>query len=70
MDGITAIVFPGGEDISPSLFYSPQPVETREGISAERDVSDFLLMSWCLEEDIPALITFMISIWVSHIMLT
>ena len=38
MDGITAIVFPGGEDISPSLFYSPQPVETREGISAERDV--------------------------------
>ena len=55
MDGITAIVFPGGEDISPSLFYSPQPVETREGISAERDVSDFLLMSWCLEKDIPIL---------------
>ena len=55
MDGIAAIVFPGGEDISPSLFYSPQPVETREGINAERDVSDFLLMSWCLEKDIPIL---------------
>ena len=55
MDGITAIVFPGGEDISPSLYYSPQPVETREGFSAERDVSDFLLMSWCLEQDIPIL---------------
>ena len=55
MDGITAIVFPGGEDISPSLYYSPQPAETREGFSAERDVSDFLLMSWCLEKDIPIL---------------
>ena len=55
MDGIPAIVFPGGEDISPSLFYSPQPVETRESISPERDVSDFLLMSWCLEKDIPTL---------------
>ena len=55
MDGITAIVFPGGEDICPSLYYSPQPVETREGFSPERDVSDFLLMSWCLEKDIPVL---------------
>ena len=55
MDGITAIVFPGGKDISPSLFYSPQPVETREGINAERDVSDYLLMSWCLEQDVPIL---------------
>jgi len=55
MDGITAIVFPGGEDISPSLYYSPQPVECLEGFSAERDVSDFLLMSWCLEKDVPIL---------------
>ena len=55
MNGITAIVFPGGEDISPSLYYSPQQVETLEGFSAERDVSDFLLMSWCLEKDVPIL---------------
>lgn len=55
MEGIHAIVFPGGEDFSPSLFYSPQPVEIREGFSPERDVSDFLLMSWCLEKDIPIL---------------
>lgn len=41
MDGIPAVVFPGGEDISPSLYYTPQPVEAREGYSAERDVSDY-----------------------------
>ena len=55
MDGITAIVFPGGEDISPSLFYTPQKLEAREGYCAERDVSDYLLMSYCLEKDIPIL---------------
>lgn len=55
MEGITAIVFPGGEDISPSLFYDSQPVETEEGFSAERDVSDYLLMSYCLEHDIAIL---------------
>jgi len=55
MDGIRTIVFPGGEDICPSLYYSPQSVECREGFSAERDVSDFLLMSWCLEKDLPIL---------------
>ena len=55
MEGITAIVFPGGEDICPSLYDSPQLVETREEFSAERDVSDYLLMSWCLEKDVPIL---------------
>lgn len=55
MDDIPAVVFPGGEDISPSLYYAPQPVEAREGFSAERDVSDYLLMSYCLEKDIPIL---------------
>ena len=55
MEGISAVVFPGGEDISPSLYYEPQPVQTQEGFSAERDVSDYLLMSYCLERDIPIL---------------
>ena len=55
MKGINAIVFPGGEDICPTLYYDPQPTETAEGYSAERDVSDFLLMSYCLEKDIPIL---------------
>ena len=55
LEGITAVVFPGGEDISPSLYYTPQEVQTTEGFSPERDVSDYLLMSRCLENDIPIL---------------
>ena len=55
MENIGAIVFPGGSDISPSLYYAPQPVCRSEGFSAERDVSDYLLMSYCLEKDIPIL---------------
>ena len=54
-EGIAAVVFPGGEDISPSLYYDPQTPENIEGYSPERDVSDFLLMNYCLEEDIPIL---------------
>ena len=55
MEGISAVVFPGGSDISPSLYYVPQPVWAKEGYSAERDVSDYLLMSYCLEKDVPVL---------------
>ena len=55
LEGINAVVFPGGEDISPSLYYDPQPVQIREGFSAERDVSDYLLMTYCLEQDIAIL---------------
>lgn len=55
MEGIEAVVFPGGEDISPSLYYDPQQAENIESCSPERDVSDFLLMNYCLEEDIPIL---------------
>ena len=52
---IGAVVFPGGSDISPSLYYTPQPVFRSEGFIAEHDVSDYLLMSYCLEKDIPIL---------------
>ena len=55
MDGITAVVFPGGEEISPSLYYDPKPALSTEVFSAERDVSDYLLMSYCLENDIAIL---------------
>ncbi len=55
MRGIKAIVFPGGEDISPNLYLRPQNIESREGFCAERDVSDFILMSYCLDNDIPIL---------------
>lgn len=54
--GVNAVVFPGGEDVSPSLYYDPQEwhgVEAERDYSAERDVSDFVLMSYCLEHDIP-----------------
>ena len=55
MDGISAVIFPGGKDISPSLYYEPQSSEDREPYCAERDVSDYLLISYCLEHDVPIL---------------
>ena len=56
LKGVNAVVFPGGEDVSPSLYYDPQEwhgVEAEKDYSAERDASDFVLMSYCLEHDIP-----------------
>ena len=55
MDGITAVVFPGGEEISPSLYYDPKPALSTEVFSAERDVSDYLTMTYCLDHDIPVM---------------
>ena len=58
MKGIDAVVFTGGEDISPSLY---RETETWHGIFEEinynpsRDVSDYLLMTYCLDNDIPVL---------------
>ena len=52
------VVFTGGEDISPSLFYDPEPwhgVVEEIDYNAERDVSDYLTMSYCLDHDIPVL---------------
>lgn len=51
------VIFPGGSDICPTLYYNEQPWHGIDGdtsYSAERDVSDYLLMSYCLENDIPA----------------
>ena len=56
LKNVNAVVFPGGEDVSPSLYYDPQKwhgIEAEKDYSAERDVSDFVLMSYCLEHDIP-----------------
>ncbi len=55
MEGMKVIVFPGGADISPSLYDDPQPVLIAEGFSAQRDISDYLLMTYCLDHDIPIL---------------
>lgn len=56
--GIDAIIFLGGEDISPSLLLSPESVKNgndKDTINPTRDVSDYLAMSYCLDNDIPIL---------------
>ncbi len=53
---VDAVIFTGGEDISPSLYYRPvkwHGIEAERDYNAERDVSDYLLMSYCLDKDIP-----------------
>jgi len=58
LDGVNAVVFPGGQDVSPSLYYDPQEwhgIEEEKDYNAERDISDYVLMSYCLEHDIPIL---------------
>jgi len=55
---LRAVVFSGGEDISPNLYADPQAwVDTGEDVPSnpERDVSDYLTMSYCLDMDIPVL---------------
>ena len=50
-----AIIFPGGEDISPSLYKNPQAYydySEDPGFNATRDVSDYILMSYCLDHNI------------------
>lgn len=57
MHGIDAVVFLGGNDISPTLFRVPQPWHGIAGddCNATRDVSEYLTMSYCLDNDIPVL---------------
>ena len=55
---VSIVVFTGGEDISSSLFYTPEPwhgIIEEIDYNAERDVSDYLTMSYCLDHDIPVL---------------
>ena len=54
MRGIDGIFFTGGEDVSPSLFKVPQKeANMGEEINATRDISDYTLMAYCIENDIP-----------------
>ena len=57
MRGIDAVVFLGGDDISPTLFREPQPWHGLAGddCDATRDVSEYLTMAYCLDHDIPVL---------------
>ena len=55
---VDAVVFTGGEDISPSLYYKQKKwhgIEEELDYNAERDVSDYLTMTYCLDMDIPIL---------------
>ena len=56
VSNVDAVIFPGGEDISPSLYFKQEDwhgIESEKDYNAERDVSDYLLMSYCLDMDIP-----------------
>lgn len=53
---VSCIIFPGGSDICPTLWKEEgewHGIENDTEYCAERDVSDYLLMSYCLEKDIP-----------------
>lgn len=57
---VDLVVFSGGEDISPSLYGKPFDLESVDlsdtyAYNAERDVSDYLLMRYCMANDIPLL---------------
>lgn len=58
MKGIDAVVFTGGEDISPTLFRNPEEwhgIEAERDYNPTRDVSDYVLLSYCIDNDIPTL---------------
>ena len=58
MQDIDAVVFTGGEDISPTLFATPEPwhgIEAEKDFNTTRDVSDYLLLAYCVDKDIPTL---------------
>lgn len=52
--GLDGLVFTGGSDISPTLYKNPEPwhgIEAEGNCDGRRDVSDYILMSWCLERE-------------------
>ena len=54
--GVDGVIFTGGEDISPTLLATPQDwhhIEAEIDYNAARDVSDYLTMTYCLDNDIP-----------------
>ncbi len=56
MKNVDGVFFTGGEDVSPSLFRIPEKeANMGEEINATRDISDYTLMAYCLENDVPTL---------------
>ena len=55
---VDGVLFTGGEDIAPSLYAEQQDwhhIEAEIDYNAARDVSDYLTMTYCLDNDIPLL---------------
>lgn len=55
---VDAVIFTGGEDVSPTLLAIPQPwhgIEAERDYNATRDVNDYALMAYCLQHDISIL---------------
>jgi len=58
MKNVKAVVFTGGEDISPTLLKTPEEwhgIEAEKDYNATRDISDYILMSYCIDKDITVL---------------
>ncbi len=55
LDNVDLIVFSGGEDISPTLYRKDYEPDFSYMYNTERDASDFLLMRYAIEHDIPVL---------------
>ena len=56
LKGVDFVIFPGGDDISPSLCRNPQEWQGDDEdrfFDIERDVSDYICMSYCLDRGIP-----------------
>ena len=52
--GLDGLVFTGGSDISPTFYKTPEPwhgIEEEGNCDGRRDVSDYILMAWCLERE-------------------
>lgn len=53
---IDGVIFPGGFDISPSLYKKTKPwhgIDEEISYDAATDVSDYILMNYCIQNDIP-----------------
>jgi len=54
LDGLDGLIFTGGADIGPTFYRIPEPwhgIEAEGNCDGRRDVSDYILMSWCLERE-------------------
>lgn len=55
---IGGVIFSGGGDMSPTLYAQPEDwhgIEAEKDYDADRDVNDYLLMKYCLDNDIPVM---------------